>query len=116
MVLHLLTNLPEEISALLGAELYRRRWSIETLFYEVTQTMKQVQEGMMIALPPEEWAIFRSMSVAKFAAKLKELAAHMDLDYYHKSKRGPKHPLSTRDKYRHGGQVSTHKLLKNKDP
>jgi len=29
VVLHLLTNLPKEVSALQGAELYRKRWSIE---------------------------------------------------------------------------------------
>lgn len=169
MVLHLLTNLPEEISALQCAELYRKRWSIETLFYEVTQTMeceiktlcyppaalfvfclalmaanavavlkaalrathgeekademsgyylaleiKQVHEGMMIALPPAEWTTFRDMRVAEFAAKLKEMAAHMDLGLYRKSIRGPKKPPPTMDKYRNGGHVSTHKLLRDK--
>jgi IS4 transposase len=40
MVLHLLTNLPEGISGLRIAELYRKRWTIETLFLEVTQTLE----------------------------------------------------------------------------
>lgn len=169
MVLHLIANLPEEVSAVQCAELYRKRWSIETLFYEVTQTLeceiktlcyppaalfvfclalmaanavavlkaalrathgeetademsayymalevKQVHEGMMIALPPEQWAIFRDMSVAKFAATLKEIADHMDLDLYRKSKRGPKKPPPTMDKYRNGGHVSTYKVLRDK--
>ena len=169
MVLHLLTNLPDDVSAIVCAELYRKRWSIETLFYEVTQTLeceiktlcyppaalfvfclalmaanavavlkaalrathgeeeademsayymaleiKQVHEGMMIALPPEEWTIFRNMSIAKFAARLKETAAHMDLGYYRKSKRGPKKPPPAMDQYRNGGHVSTHKILKDK--
>jgi IS4 transposase len=170
-VLHLLTNLPEEVTAVQCAELYRKRWSIETLFYEVTQTLeceiktlcyppaalfvfclalmaanavavlkaalrathgteqademsayymaleiKQLYEGMMIALPPDDWAIFRTMSVAAFAAELKKMAAYMDLDYYRKSKRGPKKPPPPMDQYRNGGHVSTHKLLKEKDP
>lgn len=169
MVLHLLTNLPQEVSALVGAELYRKRWSIETLFYEVTQTLeceiktlcypsaalfvfclalmaanavavlkaalrtvhgeetademsayymaleiKQVYAGMMIALPPEEWTAFRTMSVKQFAAELKKIAAHMDLSYYRKSKRGPKKPPPTMDQYRNGGHVSTYKLLRDK--
>ena len=38
-VLHLVANLPGEIAGLLIAELYRKRWTIETLFYEVTQTL-----------------------------------------------------------------------------
>lgn len=39
MVLHLLSNLPADIAGLLLAELYRKRWLIETLFYDVTQTL-----------------------------------------------------------------------------
>jgi IS4 transposase len=169
MVLHLLTDLPADVSAITCAELYRKRWSIETLFYEVTQTLeceiktlcypkaalfvfcqalmaanavavlkaairathgdeeademsayymaleiKQVHEGMMIAVPPEQWTIFRTMNVWEFAAELKELASHMDLRYYRKSKRGPKKPPKPKDEYRNGGHVSTHKLLKDK--
>jgi len=49
----------------------------------------------MIALPPDEWTIFRTMSVAQFATVLKKMAAHMDLGYYRKSKRGPKKPPPT---------------------
>ncbi len=149
--------------------MYRKRWSIETLFYEVTQTMqceiktlcypkaalfvfclalmaangvavlkgairathgaekvdamsayhmalemKQVYAGMMIALPPEEWVVFRTMSVAEFAAELKAMATHMDLRLYRKSKRGPKKPPPAKGKYHNGGHVSTHKLLTEK--
>jgi IS4 transposase len=39
MVLHLLSNLPDKIAGLRIAELYRQRWTIETLFLEVTQTL-----------------------------------------------------------------------------
>jgi len=168
-VLHLLTNLPEKVSGLQCAELYRKRWSIETLFYEVTQTLqceiktlcyppaalfvfclalmaanavavlkaalrathgeeeademsayymaleiKQVHQGMMIALPAEDWTIFHAMSITEFATKLKAMATHMDLGYYRKSKRGPKKPPPTMDKYRNGGHVSTYKLLRDK--
>lgn len=171
MVMHLLTNLPAEVSAIACAELYRKRWSIETLFYEVTQTMAceiktlcyppaalfvfclalaaanavavlkgalrathgddqademsayymaleiaQVHEGMMIALPADQWTIFRTMSVAEFAAQLKAMASHMDLDLYRKSKRGPKKPPRPKDQYKNGGHVSTFKALRDKKP
>jgi len=33
-------NLPKDVTAVECAELYRKRWSIETLFYEVTQTLQ----------------------------------------------------------------------------
>jgi IS4 transposase len=39
LCLHLLTNLPEAVTALSVAELYRKRWTIETLFCEVTTTL-----------------------------------------------------------------------------
>jgi IS4 transposase len=39
LCLHLLTNLPTAVSALKVAELYRQRWSIEKLFWEVTTTL-----------------------------------------------------------------------------
>jgi IS4 transposase len=167
LVLHLLTNLPEEdASGVVVAELYRKRWTIETLFLEVTQTLtceintlcyppaalfvfcqalvaanavavikaalraahgeeeadklsgyylaleiKQVHEGMMIALPPACWEVFASMSVPRFAKLLKEIAAHVDLAMYRKTPRGPKKPAPKKDRYKNGGHVSTHKLL-----
>jgi hypothetical protein len=168
-VIHVLTNLPEDISAVVVAELYLKRWTIEGLFYEVAQTLeceiktlcyppaalfvfcvallaanatavlkaalrathgsetaaqmsayymatelKQVHTGLMIAVPPEHWAVFRTMSTAAFATQLKQIAAQMDLGYYRKSTRGPKKPATTKAKYRNGGHVSTHKLLRDK--
>lgn len=171
VTLHLLTNLPESVSAVQVAELYRKRWTIETLFYEVTQTLsceiktlcypaaalftfclalmaangvavlkaavrsahgeekagamssyymalevKQVQAGMMIALPPEQWAVFREMDLAEFACELKQMAAGMDLEMYRKSERGPKKPPLRKEKYKNGGHVSTYKRLRDKKP
>lgn len=166
-VLHLFTNLPQkDASGLVVAELYRQRWTIETLFLEVTQTLaceintlcypkaalfvfclalvaanavavikaalraahgddkadelsgyylaleiKQVHEGMMIALPPPCWEVFCGMSLPSFAKVLKTIATHVDLETYQKSPRGPKKPWPKKSTYRNGGHVSTHKLL-----
>jgi hypothetical protein len=166
VVMHLLTNLPKEVSGAVVATLYRRRWTIETLFAEVTETLaceintlcypkaalfvfslallaanavavvkaslraahgaeevdqlsayylaleiKQVHEGMMVAVPAENWRVFQAMTTKQFAAALKEIAAHADLSRYQKSRRGPKKPPPKRTKYRNGGHVSTHKVL-----
>jgi hypothetical protein len=166
MTLHLLTNLPAKVSALKVADLYRKRWTIETLFLEVTTTLtceihtlcypkaalfvfclalvaanavavvkaalrrahgeekadelsgyylalevKQVHEGMMIAVPARCWAEFARMEAREFAKTLKEIAAHVDLERYRKSPRGPKKPPPKKNRYRNGGHVSTHKLL-----
>jgi hypothetical protein len=164
--LHLLTNLPKQVSARQVADLYRRRWTIETLFLEVTTTLtceirtlcypkaalfvfclalvaanavavlkaalraahgeepadelsgyylalevKQVHEGMMIALPPGCWDEVAGTEVRQFAKLLKEMAAHVDLERYRKSIRGPKKPPPKKSRYQNGGHVSTHKLL-----
>ena len=82
--------------------------------YYMALEIRQVHAGMMVALPPEQWTIFRVMSVAQFAAKLMKMAAHMDLELYRKSKRGPKKPPPSMDQYRNGGHVSTYKLLRDK--
>lgn len=168
--LHLLTNLPAKVSALKVADLYRRRWTIETLFWEVTTTLtcevhtlcypkaalfvfclalmaanavavlkaalraaqgeakadelsgyylalevKQVHDGMMIALPPGRWEGFARMGVREFAKTLKEIAAHVDLARYRKSPRGPKKPRPKRSRYQNGGHVSTHQLLTERE-
>ena len=169
--LHLLTNLPAKISAVTVADLYRRRWTIETLFWEVTTTLtceidtlcypkaalfvfclalvaanavavvkaalraahgedeadelsgyylalevKQVHEGMMIAVPPACWDEIARLRTRSFASLLKKVAAHVDLDQYRKSPRGPKKPPPKKSRYRNGGHVSTHKLLTGDDP
>jgi len=169
--LHLLTNLPESVSALQVADLYRKRWTIETLFLEVTQTLaceiktlayppaalfvfclalvaanavavikaalraahgeekadelsgyylgleiEQAYDGMMVALPASCWTRFGQMKPERFAAVLKELAAHVDLSRYRKSQRGPKKPRPERTAYQNGSHVSTHKLLMKRPP
>jgi hypothetical protein len=37
--IHLLTNLPKKVAAIKVAEVYRKRWTIEGLFFEVAQTL-----------------------------------------------------------------------------
>jgi hypothetical protein len=171
MSLHLLTNLPAKVSALKVADLYRRRWTIETLFWEVTTTLtceintlcypkaalfvfclalmaanavavvkaalravhgeeeadelsgyylalevKQVHEGMMIAVPPRCWDEIARLKTRPFAKTLMTIATHADLGQYRKSPRGPKKPPPKKSRYRNGGHVSTYKLLTGADP
>jgi IS4 transposase len=172
MELHLLANVPEDdADAIVLSGLYRKRWTIETMFQEVTRTLqceistlgyppaalfafclallaynavsvlkaslrnvhgeevvqeqvsgyylslelKGTYEGMMIAIPPHEWAIIQTLSIKQFAKLLRELASHVNLARYRKHPRGPKKPPSKKSKYRNGGHVSTYRLL-NDDP
>ena len=164
--LHLLTNLPMKVSAVEVAELYRKRWSVETLFFEVTTTLsceiktlcypkaalfvfclallasnavavmkaalraahgekkaeevsgyylalevKQVHEGMMIAVPLECWKTIARMETREFGKLLREMAGHVDLQRYRKTRRGLKKPPPKKTRYKNGGHVSTHKLI-----
>lgn len=80
MVLHLLTNLSEkDASGVDVAELYRKRWTIETLFLEVTQTL--ACEINTLGYPPAALfafclALVAANAVAVIKAALR--AAHGD--------------------------------------
>jgi len=54
--LHVLTNLPAKVSAVVVAKLYGKRWTIETLFLEVTQTL--ACEMKTLAYPKAALLIF----------------------------------------------------------
>lgn len=166
--LRILTNLSKTAAdAVKVADLYRKRWSVETLFQEMTENLTceirtlgypraavfafclalmawnglsvihaalrnvhgeetveeklsnfyvsleiaQVYNGMMIAIPAEEWSIFQNLTVAKMASVLKQLAAKVPLDKFQKSKRGPKRPQPKRKPSGNGQHVATAKLL-----
>ena len=64
--------------------------------YYVADEISGTYRGMMIALPDEEWRIFRELSVPTFAAWLVELASKVRLEPLRKHHRGPKKPRTPR--------------------
>lgn len=169
--LHLLSNVPHtDATAQELAELYRKRWTIETAFQEITQTLqceistlgypkaalfafclalqaynavsvlkaslravhgeetvkeelssyylsleiKGTYDGMMIAIPEPHWVVFRTLCVLDVANLLKEIAGHVKLSLYKKSKRGPKKPPPKKTNYKNGGHISTYKVLQQR--
>jgi hypothetical protein len=167
--IHLLTNLSvSKANAKKVAELYQKRWKLETAFQELTMHLrcelntlgcpraalfafcvacscynllaalkgalrgvhgqKTVEElsnfyltdeisgvyrGMMIALPPEKWEVFQTMSQKQLADLLTRWARRIDLENYRKASRGPKKPPAARPKaqFQH---IATAKLLPDK--
>ena len=166
--LNLLTNLSKTVApAKQIAELYRKRWSIETAFqeleahlhseinslgypkaalfgfcvalvaYNVLAVVKaalrsvhgeekianevsgyylvghlgRTYDGMMIAVPEEEWVIFSRMSTGKFVHTLQQLANKVNLAKFKKHKRGTKKARSKRNNSS-APHVSTAKLIK----
>ncbi len=168
--MQIVTNLPEDVSTCTIADIYRDRWSIETLFQKLVKHLKsemntlgypkaalfgfcialvsynilsvvkaamrsvhgeekienevsgyylagemaRTKEGMEVALPSEEWEVFRKMPEGKFIAFLKRLMENVVLSKYKKHKRGHKKPLPKRDQHSNTPHVSTYKLLNEK--
>ena len=81
--------------------------STDALSYELQGTY----EGMMVAIPPEEWVPFGNLSLSAFVKELKSLAKRVDVVRYRKHRRGPKKPLPARGQYHNGGHASTAKIL-----
>ena len=165
--LFILTNLPEkDANACRIADIYRKRWTLETAFQTLTQCLSceintlgypkaalfafcvavcaynvisttkaalrsvygrerienevssyylaneisGVQRGMMAAIEPSEWVIFRSLDTMALVALLIQLAEKVNLRRFRKHPRGPKKPQPRRIG-KNGGHVSTAKLL-----
>jgi hypothetical protein len=77
------------------------------LSYELQTTY----EGMMVAIPAENWTVFATMPLKEFVRHLQSLARRVDITRYRKHKRGPKKPPPPRGKYHNGGHASTFKIL-----
>jgi hypothetical protein len=168
----ILTNLPKSAAtAEQIANLYRKRWTIETMFQEleshlhseintlgypraalfgfcvalvaynvlavVKAAMRSVHDeetidevsgyylagelertsaGMEVAILPEEWAIFQTMTLSVFVEELLQLAKNIQLEKYKKNRRGPKKQKLTRKSSKKEPHVSTARLLVKKLP
>ena len=84
----------------------------ELSLYYVAHDIAQTYQGMMIAIPEEEWRVFSRMAPAAFIAILTLLARKVRLEAYRKSPRGPKKPRPKPDGAMKTPHVSTAKLLK----
>jgi IS4 transposase len=79
--------------------------------YHVAGEVARTYEGMMIALPPREWAPFGTVSVAEFAAFLQAAAELAWLAKDPLSHRGPKKPAPKRARSPKKPHVATARLL-----
>ncbi len=70
---------------------------------------------MMVAIPSQDWMIFRALSAKQLADVLKELATYVNLRRYQrryqKHPRGLKKERTQRTAYKNGNHVSTAKIL-----
>jgi hypothetical protein len=81
--------------------------------YHVMCEVRETQRGMIIALPPEAWEQFRSLSLSEFVELLREVASQANLGKYPLSHRKPK-PSGKRSRSRRtkkGRNEATSRLL-----
>ncbi len=166
--IHLLTNLPaKDARAKVIADLYRKRWMIETAFQELEATLdgeintlgypkaallafcvavvaynvlsalkgalrsvhgeevvaadvsgyyvadeiKRVHDGMMIAIPDDEWVVFHDLTPPELAGVLVQLAEAVRLPKYRKHPRGPKKPKPKKQSGAKIKHVATARIL-----
>ena len=107
MAYHAVSVIKAALRAVHGRETVQREISGYYLSLEISQTY----DGMMVAIPARHWKKFRTLTPAKLARVLKELAANINLRRYQKHPRGPKKPPPKKSTYKNGGHVSTAKLL-----
>lgn len=99
------------LQAALRREYGTRTVDNEVSGYYLAEEISATYRGMMIALPPPEWLIFRHLPLAEMAALLLELARQVDLSAFQKHRRGPKKPQPQRKHDPHRPHVSTARLL-----
>lgn len=79
--------------------------------YYVADEVSGTYRGMAIAVPEEDWAVFRTAGPAELADLLTQLARDLDMNYYRKHRRAPKKPKKSR-KSAPRKHVATARLLK----
>lgn len=82
--------------------------------YYIADEIARMHDGMMIAIPEEEWIVFAQMTVKEFARVLKALAQGVRLEKVKKHPRGPKKPVVKKPKNKREPHVSTARLLEKR--
>ena len=79
--------------------------------FHLGHELERVRGGLEVAVEPEAWAVFTTLSLAAMATWLLQTAAKADLRRYKKASRGPKKPPVKRSNDPAKSTVSTARLL-----
>ena len=99
------------IKGALGALHGTEKIKAEVSDYHLAVEVRGKYQGMMVALPPEEWAGLRAMSEGEFADWLLGTARRVNLRRFPKSKRGSKKPRTRRTRFAGKKHIATSRLL-----
>jgi Transposase DDE domain len=81
--------------------------------YYVVEDVQATWRGLEIAIPPEDWQMFQTMTHTAFAQSLRQWAERVSLKRFRKSKRGPKKATSKKKFDPKHPHVATARLLNN---
>lgn len=109
-------NILAVVKAALRAQHGEKEIKEELSGYYLAGNITRTYDGMMIALPEQEWIVFQTMTINELANILLQLASNVNLSKYRKSRRSPKNPVGRRDKYSNHPHVSTARLLRGEKP
>lgn len=84
--------------------------------YYIAQEIDVATDGLLIAIPNNEWTVFAHARPSELAVILLDVASYIDLKKYKKNPRGPKKPPIKRNQFKDHRHVSTAKLLKGITP
>jgi hypothetical protein len=104
---NVLATVKETLAVVHGTE----KIEAELSEYHLALEVRGKYQGMMVALPAEEWAGIRAMSTEEFASWLLELARGVDLKRFPKKPRGPKKPKPRRTRFAKKKHIATARLL-----
>jgi len=82
--------------------------------YYLADELSATYDGMMIAIPDEEWIVFRHYSISELTEILRLLSANIRLSRFQKHPRGPKKKQPKRISDPSTPHVSTAKILANR--
>ena len=99
------------IKGALGAVHGAEKIKAEVSDYHLMVEVRGKYQGMMVALPPEEWVGLKGMSEEEFADWLLGMAQRVNLRRFPKSKRGPKKPRTRRTRFAGKKHIATARLL-----
>jgi hypothetical protein len=104
-------NIISTVQASLRATFGSEKIEEEVSGYYIANEVRNINEGMSVALPDPIWEPFQTMSAAEIAEKVLEFAAKTNLKKFKRHPRGPKKPVPPRTRYAKKTHVSTARLL-----
>ena len=109
-------NIYAVVMAVLQAKHADKMIKDEVSEYHIAQEIDAATDGLLIAIPENEWTVFAHARPSELAVILLDIASYIDLKKYKKNPRGPKKPPIKRTQFKGHTHVSTARLLKGITP